>query len=122
MMGKNNTVGTSDGALAFWVNDQLVDVYEPGSLLGTWFRATFHTDCCAFSGCADPSHFEGFDFRSNADVRFKRIFLDAYYQRNTFENIKDDLEERGLLVSETQTILYDDVVVAKERIGCKVPR
>jgi hypothetical protein len=29
------------------------------------------------------------------------------------------LEGRGLTVSDEQTILYDDVVVATERIGCR---
>lgn len=29
------------------------------------------------------------------------------------------LEDRGLTVSHEQTILYDDVVVATERLGCR---
>lgn len=118
--GKTNTLGTSDGELAFWIDDELVDEYRPGNPLGTWFRDTFHTGGCDYSGCDPPSPFEGFDFRSSTEVRFKRIFLDAYYERGTFESKKAALEEMGLTVSDTQTIYYDDVVVATERIGCKV--
>jgi hypothetical protein len=62
--------------------------------------------------------FEGFEFRTNAEVRFKSIFLDAYYERNTTADRRAELEERGLTVSTEQTIFYDDVVVATERIGC----
>jgi len=118
--GKTNTLGTFDGELAFWVNDQLIDEYKTGHPSGTWLRDTFHTDGCEFSACEPPEPFEGFDFRSSTEVRFKRIFLDAYYQRNTFENKKAALEAMGLTVSDEQTIYYDDVIVATERIGCKV--
>ena len=48
--------------------------------------------------------------------------MDAYYQRNTFADKKAALEAKGLTVSDEQTIYYDDVVVATERIGCRVSR
>jgi hypothetical protein len=118
--GKTNTLGSFDGELAFWVDDQLIDEYKTGHPIGTWLRDSFHTGGCEFSACEPPEPFEGFDFRTSAEVRFKRIFLDAYYQRNTFENKKAALEAMGLTVSDEQTIYYDDVVVATERIGCKV--
>jgi len=53
--------------------------------------------------------FEGFDFRSSADVLPKRITLDAYYERGT---LPADAPE-------AQVIHYDDVVVATSRIGCR---
>ena len=53
---------------------------------------------------------------------YKQIFRDASYERGSFEDKKAALEERGLVVSDEQTIYYDDVVVATKRIGCKVPR
>jgi hypothetical protein len=120
--GKTNTVGSSDGELAFWINGKLVDAYKPGHPSGTWLRSTFHTGGCSFSACTPPKPFEGFDFRSSSAVRFKRIFLDAYYQRDTFAKKKAALEAKGLKVSDEQTIYYDDVVVATERIGCKVSK
>jgi hypothetical protein len=47
------------------------------------------------------------------------VFLDAYYERDTSAAKRAVLEGRGLTVSDEQTIYYDDVVVATERIGCR---
>lgn len=122
IMGKTNTVGTSDGELAFWIDDTLVEHYRTGNPDGTWLRDKFFTGGCEYSACTEPAPFEGFDFRSSAEVRFKRIFLDAYYERGTFDRKKEYLESLGLTVSDVQTITYDDVVVATERIGCRTAR
>jgi hypothetical protein len=116
--GKANSIGSSDGELAFWIDDRLVGDYRPGYPEGTWLRAQFHTGGCTFSACTPPAPFEGFDFRSASDVGFKSIFLDAYYERESSASKRTVLEERGLTVSNEQTILYDDVVVATQRIGC----
>lgn len=121
MMGKANSVGAADGELAFWIDDQLVEHYRPGAPSGTWLRETFHSGGCSFSACTPPAPFEGFDFRSTADVRFKRIYLDAYNQLDTFDRKIGALESKGLTVSREQTIYYDDVVAATERIGCPQP-
>jgi hypothetical protein len=118
LMAKANTVGTSDGALAFSLNDTLLGDYRSGFPNGTWLRDQFHTGGCTFSACEAPQPFEGFDFRSSSEVRFKKIFLDAYYQRNTTASRREELEARGLTVSPEQTVLYDDVVVATSRVGC----
>lgn len=118
IMARANTVGASDGALAFAVNDAVLGDYRPGFPDGTWLRDRFHPGGCTFSACEAPKPFEGFDFRSNSDVRFKKIFLDAYYQRDTTASRRAELEARGLTVSPEATVLYDDVVVATSRIGC----
>ena len=115
-----NTVGEMDGALGFWIDDALVGDYREGYPDGTWLRAQFHTDGCDFSACTEPAPFEGFDFRTDEAVGFKSVFLDAYYQRDTYERKRQVLEDRGLTVSESQVVEYDDVVVATERIGCRV--
>jgi len=120
VMAKANTVGQSDGELAFWVDGQIVGEYREGHPEGTWLRDKFHTGGCSYSACTDPVPFEGFDFCSSDDVRFKQVFLDAYYERGSFQNKKEALEAKGLKVSDEQTIYYDDVVVATERIGCRV--
>ena len=114
-----NTPGTNDGWLELYVNDALVGRYAPGEPDGTWLRATFHEGGCEFSACTPPAPFEGFDFRTSADVQFKAIFLDAYYQLDTYQRKRMELESRGLTVSDEQTIYYDDIVVATERIGCR---
>jgi hypothetical protein len=118
LMAKANSVGSSDGALAFAIDDVILGDFRPGHPVGTWLRDSFHEGGCDFSACTEPVPFEGFDFRTNADVRFKSVFLDAYYERETTAERRAELEARGLTVSSEQTILYDDVVVATERIGC----
>jgi hypothetical protein len=119
---ETNHVGASDGSLAFWINDELVGDFRAGYPEGTWLRDQFYTGGCDFSACTEPVPFEGFDFRSSDTVRFKSIFLDAYYERDTTASRRAILEDRGLTVSSEQTILYDDVVAATERIGCRVAR
>jgi hypothetical protein len=114
-----NRVGQSDGSLSLWINDVAVGSYGPGYPEGTWLRETFHEGGCEFSACTPPSPFEGFDFRTSSDVRFKEIILDAYYERDSSATKRAELEGRGQQVSDEQTILYDDVVVATERIGCR---
>lgn len=123
VMAKANRVGSSDGELALWVDDRLIEHYRPGRPLGTWLRATFHhAGDCHWSACTEPVPFEGFDFRSSEAVQFNRFFLDAYYQLDTYEKKRQALIDRGLDPSPVQTILYDDVVVATKRIGCRVSR
>ncbi|MDQ3033194.1 MAG: hypothetical protein M3Y87_12315 [Myxococcota bacterium] len=119
MHARANTVGASDGSLAFWIDDVSIGDYRPGSPEGTWLRAQFHTGGCSFSACAEPTPFEGFDFRTSDDVRFKSFMLDAYYERESSARRRAEMVERGLTVSDSQTILYDDVVIATERIGCR---
>jgi hypothetical protein len=114
-----NTVGESDGWLAYWIDDAEIGRYAPGEPEGTWLRATFHEGGCDFSACTPPAPFEGFDFRTDARVGFKSFVMDAYYERDTTARRRAAMEMRGLTVSDEQTILYDDVVVAEERIGCR---
>ena len=112
LMAKSNTVGQSDGELALWIDDVLVGAYQPGAPHGRWLRDNFYTWGPYYQ---DQGAFEGFDFRSSDDVLIKRITLDAYYEKGSL----DARVAGGLVVPETQTILYDDVVVATTRVGCK---
>jgi len=105
---KANTVGQSDGELTLWKDDALVGEYKPGTPRGRWLRDNFYSWGQYF---IDEQAFEGFDFRSDADVLLKRVTLDAYYQVDTLP----------ASAPEAQVILYDDVVVATSRIGCRVP-
>lgn len=114
-----NDVGAQNGELAFWIDDVAVGDYRPGHPVGTWLRAQFHTGGCDFSACTAPVPFEGFDFRSSAEVGFKAFYLDAYYERDSNAERRREMEERGLVVSDANTILYDDVVIATERVGCR---
>jgi hypothetical protein len=119
MRSKANTVGDNDGELTFWIDDEGVGDYRPGFPDGTWLRDSFHTGGCDFSACTEPAPFEGFDFRASDDVLFKAFVLDAYYERGSSQSKRETLSERGIVVDDAQTVLYDDIVIAKERIGCR---
>lgn len=103
-----NTVGASDGELSLWKDGALVADYRPGTPRGRWLRDNFYSWGQYFQ---DLQAFEGFDFRTSADVLLKRVTLDAYYERGTLP----------ASAPEEQVIHYDDVVVATSRIGCRVP-
>jgi hypothetical protein len=112
IMAKANTVGESDGELALWKDDGLVGQYKPGTPRGRWLRDNFYSWGQYF---LDEQAFEGFEFRSSEDVLFKRVTLDAYYEKGSLDNLA-----ATTTVPEAQVILYDDVVVATERVGCMV--
>ncbi|HJL01125.1 MAG TPA: hypothetical protein RMH85_15860 [Polyangiaceae bacterium LLY-WYZ-15_(1-7)] len=114
-----NSVGASDGWLRFWVDDALVGDFRPGHPEGTWLRDRFHPGGCEFSACTEPVPFEGFDFRTSDEVGFKAVILDAYFERDSSARRRERMRERGLEVEDVQEVLYDDVVVATERIGCR---
>jgi hypothetical protein len=113
VMVKANTVGESDGELALWKDDQLVGEYTPGTPRGRWLRDNFYTWGEYYQ---DEQAFEGFDFRSSQDVLIKRFTLDAYYEEGSLADYALELP-----VPNAQIILYDDVVIAEERVGCMQP-
>lgn len=115
---KLNDPGKSNGELSLWMNDALVGHYAPGTPGGTWLRDHFISDKCEFLACTEAEPFAGFNFRTSDNVKFREIYLSAYYQRNTFQRKKTMLKEAGKNISDNQTIYYDDIVVATERIGC----
>jgi hypothetical protein len=110
VMVKANAIGESDGELALWKDDELVGEYKPGAPRGRWLRDNFYTWGEYFE---DQQAFDGFDFRSSEDVLLKRFTLDAYYEEGSLNDYAMELP-----VPEAQIILYDDVVIAEQRIGC----
>jgi hypothetical protein len=80
--------------------------------VGTWLRDSLpHRGGCDWSACTDPVPFEGFDFRSSDEVRFKQIFQTPTTSVVLAEK-RAALEARGLTVSDEQPSSTDDVVVA----------
>ncbi len=112
--GKANTPGADDGELSFWLNGEPVEHYRNGAPNGRWLRQNFYTHGTYFE---DEGPFEGFNFRTDGDVGWRLVVMDMYFQKNTL----DQKEDNGYPVPEAQIILYDDVVIATERIGCKAP-
>ena len=103
-MMKCNTPNKLDGEKAFWINGKLQGHWRTGEPVGTWIRDKFVT-----YGRYNkrPGPFEGFNFRSSADVMFREIALQWYVSAkvaqgsNTGRNI----------------VYFDDVVLATDYIG-----
>lgn len=111
---KANTPNQYDGELELWIDNKLVGDYKTGTPAhGRWLRDNFYTHGQYYQ---DVQAFEGFNFRTATDVGVKRVTLDAYYQKDTL----DKKIAGGMQIPEAEVTLYDDVVVATKRIGCKV--
>jgi hypothetical protein len=100
-MMKANTVGKSDGELAFWIEGQLIGWWKPGSPAGTWNRSRFLVPG------DDPKPFEGFNFRTDPTLRINQVALQWY--------VSHGHAARG--AAERNLVYFDDVVVAKDYIG-----
>jgi hypothetical protein len=116
-----NTVGESDGALEAWIDDVPVGRFGPGEPVGTWLRdqlppwrllvQRLHR-ARALRGLRVPQR-----GRRALQGALPRRLLPA---RHLGEDSRDELViARAHTVSESSTILYDDVVAATERIGCR---
>lgn len=106
-MLQGNTVGTHDGAMAFWIDGVEVGRYGPGTPVGSWWRNVFVT-----SGDKNthPAPFPGFDFRTTSALRVNEVALLWYVS-----------DEYAAKCTATQNrVWFDDVVVATEYIGPRV--
>jgi len=97
LMLKANTPGQSDGEFAVWINDQLIQHLREGApymdrMGGGWWGPDPN---------GDP--FPGFNWRDTDDLGFNWIWLDFYVD------------------SGPSSMSWDQVVVAKDRIGCLSP-
>ena len=97
LMLKLNTPGQSDGEFAVWINDELIQHLREGApnmdrMGGGWWGPDPN---------GDP--FPGFNWRDTEDLGFNWIWLDFYVD------------------SGPSSMSWDQVVVAKEPIGCITP-
>lgn len=100
-MVKANTVGKSDGEMAFWIDGKLTGWWRPGSPKGTWVRSRF-----VIPG-PRPRPFEGFDFRTDSAVMINQIAL-VWYVTEKYAKLGKSLRN---------IVYFDDVVVARRYIG-----
>lgn len=110
-----NTPNQYDGAQSLWVDDQLVGEFRDGAPMGSWLRDNFYT-MGEFGTGSSQAPFEGYNFRSNSEVEKVRVTFEIYQERSTLNNNRDDTANK----TEEQAVFYDDIVIAKERIGCTV--
>ncbi len=100
-MMKVNTVGKSDGELAFWIDGKLIGWWKPGSPRGTYQGAHF------VSPGDKPVPFEGFDFRTDPKLLINQVALQWY--------VSHEYAARGK--AERNIVYFDDVVIATKYIG-----
>lgn len=108
-MVKANTPGRSDGEMAFWIDGREMGRFGPGTPPGKWVRNTFVTTGKAGEKLAP---FEGFDFRTSAELKLNEIGLLWY--------VSEEYAAKGQ--AERNVVWFDDVVVATEYIGPMVTK
>ena len=100
MVKLNNPVSASNGEHAIWLNDVKVSHLGQGFPNGTWSGGIFTQN-------PSGAPFEGFRWRSDANLNLNWIWLQNYASA----------DPAGF----TGNMLFDHVVVAKRRIGCLTP-
>lgn len=113
---KANTPNEYDGEQALWINDQLVGEFKTGTPMGAWLRDNFYTEG-EYGTADDQVPFEGYNFRTSTAVNQVRVTMQLYQEWGTLSNNRDDTPNK----TEEQAVFYDDVVIARQRIGCTVP-
>ncbi len=88
--------------------------YQDGTAR-TWLRDNFYT-MGEYGTASAQAPFEGFNFRTDALVSEARVTFEMYQERGTLNNRRDDTPNK----TEEQAVFYDDIVIATERIGCRV--
>ena len=110
-----NTPNEYDGELTLWVNNSHLGTFREGEPDGAWLRENFYLN--GEWGTGDRQvPFEGFNFRTSENVNIVQVKLEHYQQWNTLSNRRGDTP----IKASTQRVLFDDVVIATERIGCRV--
>ena len=115
MVKMNSSPEKSDGEQAFWIDGKLAGRFAPGSVAGYWMRDVFRLDD------AKGRTFEGFCWRTDPLVTINKVWL--LYYVNTEEGtgpMNDDYRAKNpqaLINTQSGTVWFDDVVVAKRYIG-----
>lgn len=110
MLKLNSAPDVSDGELALWLDGALVAHFARGAARDKWTGLGF--DLLTEGG--EP--FEGFRWRTDADLRINFLWLLHYVtgQAASANNVADP--------SATNTVWFDDIVVATDYIGPTAPR
>lgn len=106
-MLKANTPSKYDGEQAVWINGKKTMHWKTGCIEGTWFRDKFR-----ISGNfnTNPKPFEGYNWRSEANLKINRINLQWYVSDRA---LKEATVDRNI-------VHFDNVVIATEYIGPQV--
>ncbi len=110
LMLKLNTIGERDGALALWIDGELVADFRQGVLRKAWTGLGFEL---AEDG-GEP--FEGFNFRKSEDLKVNFLWLLHFVTEES--NRRNRADEPG----RENSVWFDQVVVSTEYIGPMVAR
>jgi hypothetical protein len=111
---RSNTPNEYDGEQGLWTDDALVGIFRTGEPLGQWLRDNFYT--MGEWGTEPTTPFEGYNWRTSSAVAEVRVTFEIYQEWGTLNENRDDTPVK----TEEQAVFYDDVVIATERIGCRV--
>jgi hypothetical protein len=127
MVRLNTSPEEKNGEMAFWIDGEPVVHFAPGIPRGYWMssdrypgdpeipNARYRND----PGHPDASPFEGFRWRHDMEVKINILRLQHYMSEGTFRNSAAFAENNpGHLIDTKQTtVLFDNVVMAREYIG-----
>jgi hypothetical protein len=115
MVRLNSSPEESDGEMAFWIDGVPMVHFAPGSTAGYWRSGSFRND----PGHPDALPFEGFRWRHDMDVKINVLRLQHYMSEGTFSNSAAYAETNPdhLIDAKRTTVLFDNVVMAREYIG-----
>jgi len=115
MVKMNSTPEQSDGEQAFWIDGKLAGRFAPGSVKGDWIRDIFRLD----EKKGKP--FEGFRWRTDPRVLINKIWLLLYVNPSEGTAAKNGeylAKHTDIKINtQTATVWFDDLVVAKKYIG-----
>lgn len=115
MVKMNSSPEKADGEQAFWIDGKLEGRFAPGSVTGYWMRDVFRID----STKGKP--FEGLRWRTDPRIAINKIWLLHYVnpEEGTGKKNGEYQSEHpdDKMNTQTATVWFDDVVVAKKYIG-----
>jgi len=109
-MMRLNTPGERDGALALWLDGELVADIRQGTPRGPWTGLGFEV----LERGGEP--FEGFDFRTSEELRINFLWLLHYVTESS------NRRNRAADTERPNAVWFDQVVVATRYIGPIAPR
>jgi hypothetical protein len=115
MLKLNTSPDKHDGELALWINGEPTGHFGQGFSRGYWLTDRFRKD----PGHPDAAPFEGFRWRHDMDVKINVLRLQHYVSGTSFNRSArySDNNPDYLISKEQATVLFDNVVLAKEYIG-----
>jgi len=111
----NSSPEESDGEQTFWIDGKPAGHFAPGSVFGYWMRDKFRLDETDERARA----FEGFRWREDMRLNVNKFWLLHYVSESAFKKNDKYAEEHQdfLINTDTATVWFDDIVVAKKYIG-----